>query len=280
MSPHSVPPETYDPAEAVEDWSPEAGSDVTHDVGKGASDYRDANPVEAEHVLSVMRANFPESALSWVRRAKWVGPILVPWDRIDTGDEDKWAASHQPEAVNRFAREIKAGTRGMTPSILVQEASSGKAFLVDGHHHALARRKLGKPVLAYVGNIDPRDRQAALETHTHQVHQGADPGNKSAQTPVVSTVHHPLGSEGLWHTPDRHVAAMQQLPAYVQNTARALMRDQDMDESQAIATAVNAVKEWAAGRAFGGKVPVTPEVQQAAQRALAEWEHLKETHHP
>jgi hypothetical protein len=68
--------------------------------------------------------------------------------------------------------------------------------------------------------------------------------------------------------------------AYFQNTARALMRDQDMGESEAIATAINAVKEWAAGRAFGGHVNVTPEVQQAAQRALQEWEHLKETHHP
>ncbi len=103
--------------------------------------------------------------------------------------------------------------------------------------------------------------------------------NKSAQTPVVSTEHHPLGHEGLWHTPDRHVSTVQQLPAYFQNTARALMRDQGMGESEAIATAVNAVKEWAAGRAFGGHVHVTPEVQQAAQRALQEWEHLKETHH-
>ena len=101
----------------------------------------------------------------------------------------------------------------------------------------------------------------------------------SAETPRVSTEHHPLGHEGLWHTPDKHVPGMQQLPAYVQNTARALMRDQDMDESRAIATAINAVKEWAAGRAFGGKTKVTPEVQQAAQRALAEWDELKRSHH-
>ena len=115
----------------------------------------------------------------------------------------------------------------------------------------------------------------ALETHSSQLHQGADPANKSAQTPVVSTEHHPLGEQGLWHTPDRHVSAPQQLPAYVQNTARALMRDQDMDESQAIATAINAVKEWAAGRAFGGHVTVTDEVRQAAQHALREWEDLR-----
>ena len=197
-----------------------------------------------------------------------------------TDDEDSWAASHQPDAVNRFARGIASGDGNTAPSVLVQEPNSNRAFIVDGHHRALARRKLGKPVLAYVGNIDPRDRQAAMETHSSQTHQGSDPANKSAETPVVSTVHHPLGHEGLWHTPDRHVSTVQQLPAYFQNTARALMRDQGMGEQEAIATAVNAVKEWAAGRAFGGKVKVTPEVQAAAQRALAEWEHLKQTHHP
>jgi hypothetical protein len=275
--PHSVEPEVYDPAEAVEDWSPEAGSDVVH--GKGASDYRDANPVDPEHILSIMRGNFPESALGWVKRAKWIGPVLVPWDRIDTDDEDKWAASHQPGAVNRFAREIQFGTGHTNPSILVQEHATNRAFVVDGHHRACARHyKLGKPVLAYVGNIDPRDREAAEQTHSSQVHSGQDPANKSAQTPVVSTEHHPLGREGLWHTPDKHVPAAQQLPAYVQNTARALMRDQGMDESRAIATAINAVKEWAAGRAFGGHVKVTDEVRQAAQAALREWEQLRASH--
>jgi hypothetical protein len=101
---------------------------------------------------------------------------------------------------------------------------------------------------------------------------------KSEQTPVVSTVHHPLGSHGLWHTPSKKVPERQQLPAYFQNTARALMRDHGMDEQQAIATAVNAVKDWARGRAFGGHVKVTPEVQAAAQRAIAEWQHLRATH--
>jgi hypothetical protein len=106
----------------------------------------------------------------------------------------------------------------------------------------------------------------------------AKPAEKSEQTPVVSTVHHRLGNEGLWHTPDKHTPERQQLPAYVQNTARALMRDSDMDESQAIATAINAIKEWAAGRAFGGHVKVTEEVRQAAQRALDEWEALRHSH--
>ncbi len=102
---------------------------------------------------------------------------------------------------------------------------------------------------------------------------------KSARTPVVSTQHHKLGPEGLWHTPSKKVPKKQQLPAYVQNTARALMRDHGLKRSRAIATAINAIKEWAQGHAFGGKVKVTPQVQHAASRAMAEWAHLKQTHH-
>jgi len=102
---------------------------------------------------------------------------------------------------------------------------------------------------------------------------------KSEQTPVVSTQHSPLGSHGLWNTPDRHVPEKQQLPAYIQNTAKALMRDQGMDESRAIATAISAIHEWAKGTAFGGHVKVTEEVRQAAQAALKEWEDLKASHH-
>jgi hypothetical protein len=48
-----------------------------------------------------------------------------------------------------------------------------------------------------------------------------------------------------------------------------------MGESQAIATAINATRRWAAGSGH-----VHPEVRAAAQRAVAEWERLKETHHP
>lgn len=102
---------------------------------------------------------------------------------------------------------------------------------------------------------------------------------KSEETPVVSTVHHPLGTHGLWRTPSRKVPEKQQLPAYIQNVARALIRDQGMDRAQAIATAVNAIKRWAAGRLGWGKKKVTPEVQAAAQRALAEWEKLRAAHH-
>ena len=115
--------------------------------------------------------------------------------------------------------------------------------------------------------------------HEEKNGKGVMQVKKSEQTPVVSTQHSPLGTHGLWHTPSKKVPEKQQLPAYVQNTAKALMRDHGMSESEAIATAVNAVKQWAQGRAFGGKIKVTPEVKAAARNAIREWEKLKQTHH-
>jgi hypothetical protein len=102
---------------------------------------------------------------------------------------------------------------------------------------------------------------------------------KSAQTPVASTEHHPLGRQGLWHTPSRKVPERQQLPAYFQNTARAIARRDGGDPESKIPEAIEAVREWSHGTAFGGRVKVTEEVRQAAQRAMAEWEALRASHH-
>ncbi len=400
---------------------------------KDASDFTDANPVEAEHVYLQLAANFPADSIQWVKRTRWTGPQWVPWDRVDTDDEPEWAASHQPEKVSEFARQIKDHAGHVAPSVLVQEPGTNRAFIVDGHHRALARKRLGQKVLAYVGNIDPKDRLAAEETHSHQIHSGAsaqnksagsfpvaaglavraantgrilmlqrafdeddpaggfwelpggcldgdedaydaarrewseevgvqapdgdldgiwnssngkyrgfvltvpsedvvdifgdrdevsnpddpdhdaiealawwDPGQfkdnpalrpelaedvkrvrralkmawviKSAETPMLEATPHLLGSHGLWHTPDRHVGHAQKLPNYVEHIAAALMRDQGLDESTAIAYAINAIRRWARGDLHWGHGKVTPEVVAASQRALAEWEQLRQSH--
>ena len=148
-------------------------------IRKDAADFTDANPVEAEHVYLLMSKNFGPDAIEWVKRAKWIGPIWVPWDRIDTDDKSEWAASHQPEKVQEFEKQMKAHDGHVAPSILVQEPNSQKAFIVDGHHRALAHENLKQRVLAYIGNIEPKDRMAAEETHSHQIHQGSDPENKA-----------------------------------------------------------------------------------------------------
>jgi hypothetical protein len=101
---------------------------------------------------------------------------------------------------------------------------------------------------------------------------------KSAETPVLEVTPHILGPGGLWHTPDRHVGGKQKLPDYIENVAAALIRD-GMDESQAIATAINAIKRWAKGDLhWGVRRKITPEVIAASRRALQEWEELKRSH--
>lgn len=246
-------------------------------VGKNASDLTEPNTVEAEHVMNQMRKNYPEKSIQWMHKATWIGPVGVPLDTIDFDDEDKWAASHQPDAVSRFADGIKQNVAYTHPVIMVVKPGKHRAVVIDGHHRTLAYRSLERPVKAYVGYLN-QDQGPWDETHSSQFHHGDDPSNKSAETPIVSTVHHPLGEEGLWHTPDKHTGEKQQLPAYIQNIAHALMRDEGMDESRAIATAINAVKRWAKGELGWGKSKITPEVKAAAQSALAEWEQLRSTH--
>jgi 8-oxo-dGTP pyrophosphatase MutT (NUDIX family) len=162
--------------DTVQGWTATALAETLKD----AADLSDPNPVDPQHVISVMEKNFPLKALEWVREGSWVGPVHVPLDRIDFRDEDEWAASHQPEAVNRFMRQMKA-ERGQThPVILVQSPERPLAFIVDGHHRTLAARRLGWPVKAYLGTYQ-HIPQAAYEAHSLQVHSGEDPANKAAR---------------------------------------------------------------------------------------------------
>jgi hypothetical protein len=84
----------------------------------------------------------------------------------------------------------------------------------------------------------------------------------------LSTEHSPIGHQGVWGSKD----PPKQLPAYIQNIRNALMRN-GHDEQSAHALAVAAVERWASGK---GKV--TPEVQSASQRAVAEWDELRRNH--
>jgi hypothetical protein len=183
-APHAIEPQAFDPAETVEQWSPQAGSNVVHDLpqaAKAAQHVTDANPVEWRHVFAQLEGNFPDSALEWVKHSTWVGPVNVPWSRIDDDDIGSWAASHQPGAVQQFAKDIARGGAHTSPSVLFHQAnhSDGREKIADGHHRAMARHfKLGKPVLAYVGTVPQRWMAQALETHSSQLHQGDDQQNR------------------------------------------------------------------------------------------------------
>ena len=145
-------------------------------------------PVDASIVYERMSGNFPDSAIGWVRRASW-RLCEVPWEQVNDDDISSWAASHEPQAVARDAREIEAG-ESEKPGVLIRRPGAKRLDIIDGHHHALGRRKLGRPVLAYVGDVAAGDVEAALETHSSQVHSGSDPRNKSAapDSPVAAGI--------------------------------------------------------------------------------------------
>jgi hypothetical protein len=85
----------------------------------------------------------------------------------------------------------------------------------------------------------------------------------SAKTPALASVHHPLGDPA---GPGLFKVKGLQLPAYIQNIARAIMRG-GVPESRAISIAIGRVEDWATGK---GKV--SPEVRAASAKAVAEWE--------
>lgn len=147
-------------------------------TGKGASDLSDPTPVDAEHVINQMRSNYPDKALGWMRDARWIGPVQVPLERIDVEDADTWAASHEPKRVRQFAKDIKHGRRHLHPVVAVQEPGDDKIKIIDGHHRALAYKRLGRPVTAYVGFVD-RDGGPWDDTHLYQEHSGLDRRNKA-----------------------------------------------------------------------------------------------------
>lgn len=186
---------------------PHDAAGLQHLQVKGAADLADPNPVEAEHVMNQLRANYPEEALGWMRDARWIGPVLVPLDRIDMDDADSWAASHEKDRVKHFVKEIKRGEAHLHPIVAVQEPGDDKIKVIDGHHRTLAYKKLGQPVRAYVGFVD-HDGGPWDETHAYQHHQGGDPANKAAElhkagNPAALIRWYEAGADGAiqWGTP-------------------------------------------------------------------------------
>jgi 2'-5' RNA ligase len=148
------------------------------DLTKAASDPGDPNPVEAEHVYNQMLANYPPKSIQWIKKARWIGPMAVDPERVDTQDEDSWSASHEPARVKHFAKKYKSGD-DVKPGVCVQEPGQSTVKVIDGHHRFLGARKAGEPYMAYVGFVD-KDGGDWDETHSYQFHKGDDPQNKSA----------------------------------------------------------------------------------------------------
>ena len=157
---------------------PPNGAGKARRRGKAAEFLKDAPRATPAEVRKVMRDNFPASALGWVGKIRWTGPVDLPLDLVDTANEKEWAAAHQQAHVDDLARRMEDG-EDVNPAILVVRQGHNHARLIDGRHRERACRKLGRPLRCYVGYIDAANEKAAYRTYQAQFHSGDSPENKS-----------------------------------------------------------------------------------------------------
>lgn len=166
--------------------------DALGQVTKAATGYLDGPTATPAEVREVMAKNFPPEALTWLADATWHGPMPVPLADIDFSNEKTWAAHHQVAHDDEFVQRLRDGEK-LNPIILIDTPKQHDFMIVDGHHRALAYRKLGESPIAYVGTTTsptgPWD-----ETHSYQLSQGAKEANKAATADTVK-----IGPEGYVH---------------------------------------------------------------------------------
>jgi hypothetical protein len=122
----------------------------------------------AQAVYQQLLPDFPPSALQFIKRNQWYGPVEVPLDQIDFSNRDTWTASHEPKKVNQHTKLI--AEHESNPVILAILPGHDKLVCLDAHHRLLAYEKLQQPAVAYVGAIRPADTEAALTMHAVQFH--------------------------------------------------------------------------------------------------------------
>ena len=127
----------------------------------------------------LMLANFPASALGWVKdkTIRWVGPVELPLDLVDFANSKEWAAHHQQGKVDSFAREFRAGKK-INPIIGIVKPGHNHVRVPDGRHRASACKKLGRPVPAYVGFVDTSGSHPSDKVYLWQKHSGSSAANK------------------------------------------------------------------------------------------------------
>ncbi|MFF0409068.1 phage portal protein [Kitasatospora sp. NPDC004745] len=164
------PADQSPPAPADADRDPEDGPGLDKDAAQGAAPHESltekAGRPAAEQVRDQLLQNYPARSLDWVQGVPWSGPKAVDVDDVDFEDEADWAASQEPKRVRHFVKQIKK--RGRTkPIVLVKTPGNPKMIIVDGHHRALAYRKAGQPIRAWVGTVG-KDRGPWNELHSSQ----------------------------------------------------------------------------------------------------------------
>ncbi len=121
----------------------------------------------AKKVDAHLADDFPPESREWVNKAKWEGPKKVALADIDYSNAENWQAAHEPEKVSSFADKMREGWS--KPAILIRRPGESKLMVADGHHRALASKRIGAPLLAYVADVHA-NRGDWDEMHASQYH--------------------------------------------------------------------------------------------------------------
>lgn len=105
-------------------------------------------------IYEQLSEDYKPASIEWVKSATWRGPLLVPIEQIDFSDSNSWQATQPEDAdhVQDFVDLIEKDEQ-TKPVILANEGNDSKFFVVDGRHRVMAYKKLGRPVIAFVGDV-------------------------------------------------------------------------------------------------------------------------------
>lgn len=112
----------------------------------------DESPGIAEKVYRDLTEDYDEKQLEWVKHASWRGPLVVPLEQIDWTKQQDWPATEDQDHIQDFVERIESDGY-VKPIILVNEPNNDKLVIADGHHRALAYKKLGQNPMAYVASV-------------------------------------------------------------------------------------------------------------------------------
>lgn len=113
---------------------------------------RYAKKSSEKKVWKQLSKSFDEKDMGWIKNASWSGPLEVSLEKVNFSTKNTWSAQKEPELVKSKVKKIKKGKR--KPVVLIDAPKNSKYFILDGHHRALAYRKLGIPMTAFIGKVD------------------------------------------------------------------------------------------------------------------------------
>lgn len=140
-----------------------------------------------KEVYDMLEEDYPENAISWVKKAKWQGPMVVPLSTIDFSNEKNWSASKKEDQdhVNDFVKEI-SNDAFVKPIVLVNEPNNKKLLAVDGRHRLLAYKKLRLDPMAYVGTVDEIEENTYNNMHGKQKGDNISGGPAKKESAISS----------------------------------------------------------------------------------------------